>query len=230
MAGHALCQEVSTQGVEWSLRVAGLRKSFGRQPVLTGVDVSLPAGGIVGFFGENGAGKTTLLRLLCGELSPDEGEIRYRGTMGHCPQTPVLNPCLTVDQHLRFFQAAYRLPSLEHAEHLVAQLGFGDYRTRTVGTLSGGTQQKLNLTLALMHDPELLLLDEPYQGFDWETYLRFWDLADTLRERGRTVLVVSHFAPDVSRFDFRYELVDGRLRSCGPESALVAPVDRGGRR
>lgn len=230
MAGQRPFRTSAAQEPPWSLRVTGLRKSFARRRVLNGVDVTLPGGAIVGFFGENGAGKTTLLRLLCGELSPDDGEVLRRGTMGYCPQAPVLNPCLTVEQHLRFFQAAYGLDGLEGAESLLAHLGFGAYRTSTVGTLSGGTQQKLNLTLALMHEPDLLVLDEPYQGFDWDTYLRFWDLADGLRERGRTVLIVSHFAPDSSRFDSRYELVDGRLRTLGASRVPPAPAGDGDRR
>ncbi|WP_371750488.1 ABC transporter ATP-binding protein [Streptomyces sp. NBC_01283] len=230
MAGQQPFRVVAAHEPLWSLRVTGLRKSFARRRVLTGIDVILPGGAIVGIFGENGAGKTTLLRLLCGELSPDGGEVRRRGTMGYCPQAPVLNPCLTVEQHLRFFQAAYGLEGVEGAESLLAQLGFGAYRTSLVGTLSGGTQQKLNLTLALMHEPDLLVLDEPYQGFDWETYLRFWALAERLRERGRTVLIVSHFAPDNSRFDSRYELVDGRLRPLGAAPAPPAPAGDGGLR
>jgi ABC-type multidrug transport system ATPase subunit len=79
-----------------------------------------------------------------------------------------------------------------------------------VEELSGGTRQKLNLTLALVHDPEVLLLDEPYQGFDWETYLRFWDLVEALRERGRSVVVITHLVFEEERFDALYRLQDGR--------------------
>jgi ABC-type multidrug transport system ATPase subunit len=79
-----------------------------------------------------------------------------------------------------------------------------------VGQLSGGTRQKLNLALAVMHDPDLLLLDEPYQGFDWETYLRFWDLVDETRDRGRAVLVITHLVFDEERFDAIYKIEDGQ--------------------
>ncbi len=95
---------------------------------------------------------------------------------------------------------------------------------RTVATLSGGTKQKLNLTLALMHNPRVLLLDEPYQGFDWETYLRFWDLAAELRARGCAVLIISHLLFDQQRFDALYQLHDGRLLAmaipAGPQRQL----------
>jgi ABC-type multidrug transport system ATPase subunit len=80
-----------------------------------------------------------------------------------------------------------------------------------VGTLSGGTKQKLNLTLALMHRPHMLLLDEPYQGFDWETYLRFWDLTGELRAQDCTVLVISHLFFEQQHFDVLYQLRQGRL-------------------
>lgn len=92
------------------------------------------------------------------------------------------------------------------------QLHCTDYRDERVAELSGGTRQKLNLILALMHDPHVLLLDEPYQGFDWETYLRFWDLAATLRDRGCAILLVSHLAYDVSRLDVLMRLQAGVLR------------------
>jgi ABC-type multidrug transport system ATPase subunit len=94
---------------------------------------------------------------------------------------------------------------------LVEKLAYQQYRHTTVTALSGGTKQKLNLTLALMHAPRVLLLDEPYQGFDWETYLRFWELASDLRSRGCAVLVISHLLFDQERFDALYQLREGRL-------------------
>lgn len=114
-----------------------------------------------------------------------------------------------VHQHLRWFRTAYRLDGTGRADELLDELRFAEYRHTRVEVLSGGTRQKLNLTLALMHDPDVLLLDEPYQGFDWETYLRFWDVAARLRERGRCVLVVSHLAWDAGRLDVVHRLKDG---------------------
>ncbi|HET6548153.1 MAG TPA: ABC transporter ATP-binding protein [Solirubrobacter sp.] len=160
--------------------------------------------------GENGAGKSTLLRVLAGTLAADSGTVDVHGTLGYCPQEPVLNGALTVDQHLRYFAAAYRLPGLDHADVLLGTLGFAADRRRAVGELSGGTRQKLNLTLALLHDPDVLLLDEPYQGFDWETYLRFWDLVEGLRQRGRAVVVITHLVFEEERFDVLYRLDGGR--------------------
>jgi ABC-2 type transport system ATP-binding protein len=194
------------------LSARNLTKSYGRRrSVLKGVSFDLTKGTLVGIVGENGAGKSTLLKILAGELRPGGGAVTLGGELGYCPQAAVLNGELTVDQHLNYFRAAYRLASLDRARELVERLGFTQYHSARVATLSGGTQQKLNLTLALMHDPAVLLLDEPYQGFDWETYLHFWELANELRERGRAILVISHLVFDRERFDQIYTLRSGML-------------------
>lgn len=194
------------------VEVNGVHHAYRRhRPVLRGVDLRLREGVLAGVVGENGAGKTTLLKILSGELRADRGSVRHHGRFGYCPQAAVLNDALTVRQHLEFFQTAYDLPDLHRAEEAVDQLHFREYEQQRAGTLSGGTRQKLNLTLALMHDPQVLLLDEPYQGFDWETYQRFWDLAALLRRQGRSVLVVSHLAYDTERLDELWRLEGGLL-------------------
>jgi ABC-2 type transport system ATP-binding protein len=193
------------------LRIREVRKSYRRRQVLRGVTLDLLPGQLVGIVGENGAGKSTLLRILVGDLALDSGAVECRGVLGYCPQETVLHDAFTVDQHLRFFQIAYGLDSLRRAFELLEILNCTDYRRARPSTLSGGTRQKLNLTLALMHDPQVLLLDEPYQGFDWETYLRFWELATTLRDAGCAILVVSHLAYDTARLDFLYRLRAGTL-------------------
>lgn len=165
----------------------------------------------MGIVGENGSGKSTLLKILSGEMSPDRGVVRHGGRFGYCPQQMILNESLTVRQHIDFFAVAYGLSGTGRAEEAMEVLRFAEYRGELVGTLSGGTRQKLNLTLAVMHDPQVLLLDEPYQGFDWETYLRFWELAGRFRDAGRSVLVVSHLAHDIDRLDEVWQLRDGVL-------------------
>jgi len=194
------------------LQAQDLYKSFGRRKVLRGVNFSVQPGTLVGIVGENGAGKSTLLRILAGELRPDRGDVLRRGAMGYCPQKVILNETLTVNQHLAYFRAAYNISDLRRADELVEQLGYQQYRNALVGHLSGGTQQKLNLTLALMHRPQLLLLDEPYQGFDWETYLRFWDLVRALRASGCAVLVISHLFFEQKQFDTLYRLQQGSIQ------------------
>jgi ABC-type multidrug transport system ATPase subunit len=194
----------------------GVTKAYGHHRVLANVDLTVPAGALIAVVGENGAGKSTLLQILAGTLAADSGTIDLRGSLGYCPQLPVLNAALSVDQHLRYFAAAYRLANLGRADELIDLLGYGEYRRRVVEELSGGTRQKLNLTLALMHDPDVLLLDEPYQGFDWETYLRFWDIVDDLRMRGRAVVVITHLVFEEDRFDGLYRLAEGRTEPTAP--------------
>ncbi|MEU9298464.1 ABC transporter ATP-binding protein [Streptomyces sp. NPDC048266] len=195
------------------MEVEGVYHAYRRRVVLRGVDLRLRAGTLCGIVGENGAGKSTLLKILSGELRPTRGSVRHSGRFGYCPQHVVLNDALTVRQHLTFFQTAYRLTDMRYADEIMDVLGFTGYADERAGVLSGGTRQKLNVTLALMHDPQVLLLDEPYQGFDWDTYQRFWDLAARLRNAGRSVLVVSHLAYDTERLDELWRLDSGMLRA-----------------
>ena len=193
------------------LAARGICKSFGRRRVLAGLDLEAAAGEMVAVVGENGTGKTTLLRILAGDLRPDAGSVAIRGRPGYCPQTAVLDEALTVDQNVRYFQAAYGIGRTGRAEALIERLGYAGCRDQRAGALSGGTRQKLSLTLALMHDPPVLLLDEPYQGFDWQTYLAFWEMAGELRDKGTATVVISHLVFERERFDRICHLRDGRI-------------------
>ena len=166
---------------------------------------------MVGIVGENGAGKSTLLRILAGLLPPSRGHIDVRGRVGYCPQEAQVHLGLTVDQNLEWFRAAYRLRDVRRPEEIMDMLGFRRHQETLVSELSGGTRQKLNLVLAVMHDPDVLLLDEPYQGFDWETYLRFWGLAEEYRQAGRVIVIISHLFFERARFDTVLRLHDGIL-------------------
>jgi ABC-type multidrug transport system ATPase subunit len=205
-----------------ALAARGIRKSFGRRQVLTGVDLEIAAGELVAVVGENGTGKTTLLRILAGDLRPDAGSVAIGGRPGYCPQAVVLDEALTVDQNVRYFQAAYGIGGTGRATELIERLGYAGCRGQRVGTLSGGTKQKLSLTLALMHDPPVLLLDEPYQGFDWQTYLAFWELAGELRERGTATVVISHLVFEHERFDRICHLRGGRIEEEASGHAAAA--------
>ena len=194
-----------------ALSVSEVARAFGRRRVLRAVTFSVRPGEMVGIVGENGAGKSTLLRILAGLLPPDRGRVRVRGRVGYCPQDPEVHLGLTVDHNLEWFRAAYRLRDGRRAEQLMDLLGLLQHRGTLVGDLSGGTRQKLNLVLALMHEPEVLLLDEPYQGFDWETYQRFWGIAEDSRRAGRAIVVISHLFYERHRFDTLLRLRDGVL-------------------
>ena len=199
------------------LLARNVHKSYGRKRVLNSVSIDIRPSEIVGIVGENGSGKSTLLRILLGLTRPDLGELVVRSTVGYCPQEMTVFENLTVDENIDYFGAAYGLSRNKSGdlagrrEMLLEQFRFGQFRSSIVSNLSGGTKQKLNLSLALLHDPGVLVLDEPYSGFDWETYLHFWELASSLRKSGTSCLVVSHLVYDHTKFDRIFELKDGRL-------------------
>jgi ABC-type multidrug transport system ATPase subunit len=204
------------------LSVRELTKSFHRGlgprrrriEVLRGASMEAREGELIGLVGENGSGKSTLMKIIVGMLERDGGSVERRGELGYCPQLPLLWEKLTINEHFDLFARAYRLDGQQlndARERLLADLQFERYVAFRVEELSGGTRQKLNLALALMHDPDLLLLDEPYAGFDWETYLRFWELSAGLRDGGMSIVIVSHLISERERLDRIYELREGRL-------------------
>ena len=208
-------------GTSAGLIATGITKSYRRGiwprrrevPVLRGADLTVGTGQVVGLVGENGSGKSTLMKILVGALSADAGTVEVSGRIGYCPQEPVLYERLTCDEHLELFGVAYGLDEQavnDAADALYSTLGFDRWRKSQVAELSGGTRAKLNLAIALLADPEVLLLDEPYAGFDLDTYLRFWDLTAERRASGRSVVVISHFVADQERFDRIVQLRDGR--------------------
>ncbi len=181
--------------------------------VLLGADLALVPGEVVGLVGENGSGKSTLMKVLVGDLTADAGSVERTSSFGYCPQEPVLYERLTCDEHLELFGAAYGLDPGELArsrEALYQELDFSRFADTRVEELSGGTRSKLNLALAMLHDPALLCLDEPYAGFDWDTYQRFWELTVERRKQGASLLIISHFIADEERFDRIYHLIDGQ--------------------
>jgi ABC-2 type transport system ATP-binding protein len=203
------------------LEAAGIEKAYRRgvwpsrrqHQVLRGASLALYPGEVAGLVGENGAGKSTLMKILVGALAPDAGSVTRRGLLGYCPQEPVIYERLTCDEHFELFGHAYGMTPAEQrrsAGELYVALGFERYAGTRAAQLSGGTLAKLNLGLALLADPAVLLLDEPYSGFDFDTYLKFWDLVADRRSEGRSVLIISHFVTDEERFDRIVTLCDGK--------------------
>lgn len=206
------------------LVVSDVRKGFRRGPpwkrrrvdVLRGASLTVAPGELVGLVGENGSGKSVLLQILVGLLGRDAGTIDRPERLGYCPQLPLLWEKLKVREHFELFAEAYDLEPARAAGSqaaLLVDLNFAKYLDYRVEDLSGGTRQKLNLALALLHDPQLLLLDEPYSGFDWETYVQFWKMAERRRDEGMGILVVSHLLAERERLDRLYELRDGRCKT-----------------
>jgi ABC-2 type transport system ATP-binding protein len=191
------------------LLASGVCKSYGRIPILDRVELCVHAGETVALTGENGAGKSTLLRICAGLLRFDAGDVRVAGLLGYCPQSPGLFELLTADEHLVMFGRGIglaRREALVRGHALLDEFDFPVGRTVVTRDMSGGTRQKLNLALALLGEPGLLLLDEPYQGFDRGTYVNFWDHCDRWRDEGKAVVVVTHMLAELSRVDRVVEL------------------------
>ncbi|WP_435186056.1 ABC transporter ATP-binding protein [Halobellus sp. EA9] len=202
---------------------------FGRDvEVLTGASVAIRRGEVVGIVGGNGSGKSTLMKILVGALDADDGSVTVDGRIGWCPQDELLYDRLTVAETFQLFGEGYGMDrsGIEAARDRLAETldfeAFLDYR---IDRLSGGNRQKVNLSIALMHDPDVLLLDEPYTGFDWETYLAFWDLTEDLRERGTAVAIISHLINEQERFDRILELADGTLSDVTDQGSSQAGAE-----
>ncbi len=186
-----------------------ITKHFGKVVVLDGVDLVVHAGEVVALTGENGAGKSTMLRICAGLLRADSGTIGIGGRVGYCPQATGLFELLTAQDHLVMFGRGAGLgrdEGLRRGRSILAEFGYPMREKLLIRELSGGTRQKLNLALALLADPSVLLLDEPYQGFDHGTYVNFWDHCETWRQQGKAVVVVTHMLAELNRVDRVVEL------------------------
>ena len=191
------------------LVVSGVAKRFARTTILDHVDLTVRGGEVVALTGENGAGKSTLMRICAGLIRADAGEVTVGGAIGYCPQVPGLFELLTADDHLIMFGRGAgmgRAESLERGRALLEEFGYPLHERSVTRDLSGGTRQKLNLALALLTDPTVLLLDEPYQGFDHGTYVDFWDHCNVWRKAGKAVVVVTHMLAELERVDRVVEL------------------------
>ena len=191
------------------LRLRGVSARRGRRTVLSGINLTIRRGEVVAVVGANGAGKSTLLQLCAGLLRASGGSIERTPNFGYAPQLDSLAPLLTVDEHLRLFGAARGIRqgrSVSTGHRLLTRLGWTAHGDQTAGTLSGGTQQKLNVALAQLDAPDLLLLDEPYQGLDALAYEDLWALISAWRASGAGVLLVTHLLRDVDLVDRVVEL------------------------
>ena len=191
------------------LRLRDVSARRGRHTVLSGINLTIHRGEVVAVVGANGAGKSTLLQLCAGLLRASGGSIERTPNFGYAPQLDSLAPLLTVDEHLRLFGAARGIRqgrSVSTGHRLLTRLGWTARGDQTAGTLSGGTQQKLNVALAQLDAPDLLLLDEPYQGLDALAYEDLCALISAWRASGAGVLLVTHLLRDVDLVDRVVEL------------------------
>jgi ABC-type multidrug transport system ATPase subunit len=218
---------------DYVIDVSGLRKSFGDLKVIEGLSLQVAAGEICGFLGANGSGKTTTIRMLCGLLKPDAGvghclgydiirqshEIRRQ--VGYMTQRFSLYEDLTVYENLDFVARVYEMPHRSQAvAAILERMEIDSRRGQLAGQLSGGWKQRLALAACVLHQPRLLLLDEPTAGVDAKARREFWDLIHDMAVEGLTSLVSTHYMDEAERCGRIVYLAQGRIVVQG-QAALV---------
>jgi len=226
------------------IRARGLRKRYGRVKAVDGLDLSVPGGAIYGFIGQNGAGKTTTIRILATLLPPDGGEAQVAGAdvarepnevrrlMGYMPDFFGVYDDLTVGEYLDFYASLQGVDARATAglrERLLELVDLADKRDGYVEGLSRGMQQRLCLARALIHDPQVLLLDEPASGLDPVARVEMRELLKELSRMGKTILISSHILSELADLCTHVGMVaGGRLVREGPVGELLAPSARPG--
>jgi ABC-type multidrug transport system ATPase subunit len=213
---------------DFVIDVHDLRKSFGTNVVVDHLNLQVSAGEICGFLGANGSGKTTTIRMLCGLLVPDEGNgtclgfdlfhepKRIRREIGYMTQRFSFYDDLTVKETLDFVAAVYQLADQRNAvENIMTRMDLHSYADRLAGQLSGGWKQRLALAACVLHQPKLLLLDEPTAGVDASARREFWDLIHDLASEGLTVLVSTHYMDEAERCKRIVYLSNGHIITQG---------------
>jgi len=222
-----------------AIRARGLTRRFGELVAVDHVDLSVPRAQVYGFLGPNGSGKSTTLRMLCGLLTPSEGEVEVLGLqiprqaealkrrIGYMTQKFSLYEDLTVVENLQFLAAIHDLPRAQvkaRVEEMIERYDFKDRRGQLAGTLSGGQKQRLALAGSVLHRPELLLLDEPTSAVDPESRRDFWASLFELADAGTTLLVSTHYMDEAERCHRLAILERGRLVADGTPQALTASL------
>ena len=218
-----------------AIDVHGLTKRFGGRTVVDHFDLRLAEGRICGFLGPNGSGKTTTLRMICGLLIPDEGggEVlgldlradrnRIKRQIGYMTQKFGLFEDLTIRENLEFVAQVYALDNRRRrVDDALDQLGLATRSDQLAGKLSGGWKQRLALAAAILHEPRILLLDEPTAGVDPQARREFWDQIHALAKTGITVLVSTHYMDEAERCHEIAYIAYGIMLARGPIDEVVA--------
>jgi len=232
-------QEIAMATPTIALQARSLTKRFGTLMAVTCLNLEVWSGEIFGFLGPNGAGKTTAIHMLCGLLQPDEGDVWIQGRPAHsdarlqvgiCPQSLVFWPTLTCIEQLELIGATYDLPWKEaraRGERLLEAMGLAEKRDTLGKALSGGMQRRLNLALALVHDPEILILDEPEAGLDPQSRILVREYIRSLAGR-KTIILTTHNMDEADRLADRIAILDrGRLLRLDSAEALKRSVGEG---
>lgn len=219
---------------ELAIDVRGLTKRFSGRAVVDDLAIRVARGRICGFVGPNGSGKTTTIRMLCGLLTPDAGEgtclgfdirresRRIKLRVGYMTQRFGLYEDLTIEENLRFIARVYGLPNVKAAAaEALDRLGLAERRRQLAGTLSGGWKQRLALAACLLHEPQLLLLDEPTAGVDPKARRDFWAHIHQLAAEGMTVLVSTHYMDEAERCHQIAYISLGRLLAAGTAEEIL---------
>jgi ABC-2 type transport system ATP-binding protein len=218
-----------------AIDVSGLTKSFDGRVVVRDLSLKVPKGEIYGFLGPNGSGKTTTLRMLCGLLTPDAGEGTCLGydirtesdaikrNVGYMTQRFSLYTDLSIRENLEFVARVYGVPDPKGtASRAIARLGLTGRQDQLAGELSGGWKQRLALSACILHEPRLLLLDEPTAGVDPKARREFWDEIHGLAAEGITVLVSTHYMDEAERCHELAYIAFGELLAQGTAKEVVA--------
>jgi lipooligosaccharide transport system ATP-binding protein len=227
----------SPPGAEAAIRLRGVVKRFGALSAVDGLDLDVPFGACVGLLGPNGAGKSTTMKALTAQVVADAGELEVlgyrlpqdskqaRAEMGVVPQLDNLDVSLTVEQNLLVFAHLYRVPARERRdaiERALAMANLRDRRASKVDQLSGGMRRRLLIARALLHEPRLVLLDEPTVGLDPQVRQELWALIDRLRSEGVSILMSTHYIEEAERLCDQVTIMShGRAVAVGSPGALI---------
>ncbi len=221
------------------LCASNLSKRYGDRIAVAGVSLNIAPGEIVGLLGPNGAGKTTTVAMICGLTRPDDGQVsvggddlngdrpgRAKQRIGLVPQELALVDEISARANLELFGALYRVPRAllpERVDAALALVGLGERADERAGTFSGGMKRRLNIACALVHDPDVLLFDEPTVGVDAQSRNAIFDNLETLRARGKALLYTTHYMEEAERLCDRVVIVDhGRVVAADTLAGLYA--------
>ena len=222
-----------------AVRIRGLRRTFGETVAIDDLDLEVPLGAVFGLLGPDGAGKSTLIRMLATVLNPDSGDAEVNGCsvtqeadavtprIGYMSQRFSMYPDLSVAENLNFFatiRGVARGERRTRAKALLASMGLAEFADRQAQFLSGGMKQKLMLATTLMHEPDLLLLDEPTTGVDPVSRREFWRILAGLHRAGKTVLVATPYMDEAERCTHIAFLDKGRVRQSGTPAEIKRMV------